>query len=71
MLDDQLIALACCVIASFFTSTGLTLIKIANIKVENDKKKSVYFKPEFLVAVVCLILSQSINASKLYTFVYV
>jgi len=43
MIQEYIIALIFSTAGSFFTATGLLLIKIANIQVEQDRKKKVFY----------------------------
>lgn len=66
----HIIALVCACLGSLFSSIGLILMKIANIKNENQtdgetgKNKKYYFRTEWLFGAFAIVLQVVFNGSK-------
>ena len=67
-LPNNIVALIFSTSGSFCTATGLILMKIANIKVEKTKSKWAILQIEWIMGLVFMALSQTLNACKYFSF---
>ena len=58
----MIIALCCSITGSFFTSLGLIVMKLANIKIEKDQSKKFYFQIDWYAGLLLLGIAQTLNA---------
>ena len=56
-----LLALICSITGSFFTSLGLIVMKLANIKIEKDQSKKFYFQVDWYAGLLLLGIAQTLN----------
>ena len=63
-LPTNVVALIFSTSGSFCTALGLILMKIANIKVEKTKNKWAILQVEWIIGLVFMALSQTLNACK-------
>jgi len=68
--SSNLIALCFSSGGSFFTATGLILMKLANMKIEKFKHKKIVLQPEWLLGLFLMGVGLTCNGCKLTSLVF-